>query len=87
MASLTIGTLGSAATDLFDTIKVSAGGKSRAGFGYIKQVISRTVPARNRHWPHHRGYIYFTLCLQTDLTEWKRVPRRLSPNPSSVSAV
>jgi hypothetical protein len=42
-ATLAIGALGTAATGLVDTTKVVAGGMSRAGFGYIKQLIARTV--------------------------------------------
>ena len=42
-ATLAIGALGTAATGLVDTTKVLAGGMSRAGFGYIKQLIARMV--------------------------------------------
>jgi hypothetical protein len=42
-ATLAIGALGTAATGLVDTTKVFGGGMSRAGFGYIKQLIGRTV--------------------------------------------
>lgn len=42
-ATLVIGALGTAATGLVDTTKVFGGGISRAGFGYIKHLISRTV--------------------------------------------
>jgi hypothetical protein len=42
-ATLAIGALGTAATGLVDTTKVVAGGISRAGFGYIKQLISKMV--------------------------------------------
>src|ERR1700690_1844670 len=41
-ATLAIGALGTAATVLVDTTKVFAGGMSRGGFGYIKQLIART---------------------------------------------
>lgn len=44
-AILAIGALGTAATGLVDSTKAFAGGISRAGFGYIKQLIGRTVPA------------------------------------------
>jgi hypothetical protein len=43
-ATLAVGALGSAATGLVDSTKVLAGGISHAGFGYIKQLIARTVP-------------------------------------------
>jgi hypothetical protein len=43
-ATLAVGALGSAATGLVDTTKVFAVGISHAGFGYIKQLIARTVP-------------------------------------------
>jgi hypothetical protein len=46
-AVLAVGALGSAATGLVDTTKVFAGGMSRAGFGYIGQLIARTVPQEN----------------------------------------
>lgn len=42
-ATLAIGALGTAATGLVDTTKVFGGGISRAGFGYIKHLIARTV--------------------------------------------
>jgi hypothetical protein len=42
-ATLAVGALGTAATGLVDTTKAFAGGISRAGFGYIKQLIGRTV--------------------------------------------
>ena len=42
-ATLAIGALGTAATGLVDTTKVFGGGLSRAGYGYIKQLIGRTV--------------------------------------------
>lgn len=42
---LAIGALGTAATGLVDSTKAFDGGISRAGFGYIKQLIQRTVPA------------------------------------------
>jgi hypothetical protein len=42
-AILAIGVLGTAATGLVDTTKVFGGGISRAGFGYIKRLIARTV--------------------------------------------
>lgn len=44
-AVLAIGALGTAATGLVDSTKAFAGGISRAGFGYIKRLIHRTVPA------------------------------------------
>jgi hypothetical protein len=44
-AVLAIGALGTAATGLVDSTKAFSGGISRAGFGYIKQLIARTVPA------------------------------------------
>lgn len=44
-AVLAIGALGTAATGLVDSTKAFSGGISRAGFGYIKQLIQRTVPA------------------------------------------
>jgi hypothetical protein len=44
-AVLAIGALGTAATGLVDSTKAFSGGISRAGFGYIKQLIRRTVPA------------------------------------------
>lgn len=44
-AVLAIGALGTAATGLVDSTKAFGGGISHAGFGYIKQVINRTVPA------------------------------------------
>jgi hypothetical protein len=44
-ATLAVGALGTAATGLVDSTKAFSGGISRAGFGYIKQLISRTVPA------------------------------------------
>ncbi len=42
-ATLAVGALGTAATGLVDTTKVFGGGMSRVGFGYIKQLIARTV--------------------------------------------
>jgi hypothetical protein len=42
-ATLAVGALGTAATGLVDTTKVFGGGMSRCGFGYIKQLIARTV--------------------------------------------
>ncbi len=42
-ATLAVGALGTAATGLVDTTKVLAGGMSRAGFGYIKQLVARMV--------------------------------------------
>lgn len=43
-ATLAIGALGTAATGLVDTTKVLVGGgMSHVGFGYIKQLIARTV--------------------------------------------
>jgi hypothetical protein len=44
-ATLAVGALGTAATGLVDSTKAFSGGISRAGFGYIKQLIARTVPA------------------------------------------
>jgi hypothetical protein len=44
-ATLAVGALGTAATGLVDTTKTFAGGVSRAGFGYIKDVLKRTVPS------------------------------------------
>jgi hypothetical protein len=46
-ATLAIGALGTAATGLVDTTKVFDGGMSRAGFGYIKDLIARTVIRTN----------------------------------------
>ena len=43
-ATLAVGALGTAATGLVDTTKIIAGGMSRAGFGYIRELILRTVP-------------------------------------------
>lgn len=43
-AILSVGAVGSASTGLVDSTKVFAGGVSRAGFGYIKRLIARTVP-------------------------------------------
>jgi hypothetical protein len=42
-ATLAVGALGTAATGLVDTTKMVSGGISRAGFGYIKQLIARMV--------------------------------------------
>lgn len=42
-AVLAIGALGTAATGLVDTTKAFAGGMSRVGFGYIRQLIARAV--------------------------------------------
>jgi len=42
-ATLAIGALGTAATGLVDTTKAFSGGMSRAGFGYIKHLVARTV--------------------------------------------
>ncbi len=50
-AVLAVGALGTAATGLVDTTKVFAGGVSRAGFGYIKQLIARTVQHGNGEQP------------------------------------
>jgi hypothetical protein len=50
-ATLAIGALGTAATGLVDTTKVFAGGMSRGGFGYIKQLIARTVGRVNDAQP------------------------------------
>lgn len=50
-ATLAVGALGSAATGLVDTTKVFDGGISRAGFGYIEQLIGRTIPQTNRMEP------------------------------------
>jgi hypothetical protein len=44
-ATLAVGALGTAATGLVDSTKAFSGGISRAGFGYIKELIKRTVPA------------------------------------------
>jgi len=44
-AVLAVGALGTAATGLVDSTKAFSGGISRAGFGYIKQLIQRLVPA------------------------------------------
>jgi hypothetical protein len=44
-ATLAVGALGTAATGLVDSTKAFSGGMSRVGFGYIKQLIARTVPA------------------------------------------
>jgi hypothetical protein len=44
-AVLAVGALGTAATGLVDSTKAFSGGISRAGFGYIKELIARTVPA------------------------------------------
>lgn len=44
-AALAIGAIGTAATGLVDSTKAFSGGISRAGFGYIKQLIARTVPS------------------------------------------
>lgn len=44
-ATLAVGALGTAATGLVDSTKAFSGGISRAGFGYIKQLINRTVPS------------------------------------------
>lgn len=44
-AVLAIGALGTAATGLVDSTKAFDGGMSRAGFGFIKKLIQRTVPA------------------------------------------
>ena len=44
-ATLAVGGLGTAATGLVDSTKAFSGGISRAGFGYIKQLIKRTVPS------------------------------------------
>ena len=43
-AVLAVGALGTAATGLVDSTKAFSGGISRAGFGYIKQLIARTIP-------------------------------------------
>ncbi|HXS13576.1 MAG TPA: hypothetical protein VN734_12790 [Acidobacteriaceae bacterium] len=44
-AVLAVGALGTAATGLVDSTKAFSGGISRAGFGYIKQLIARTIPS------------------------------------------
>jgi hypothetical protein len=44
-AVLAVGALGTAATGLVDSTKAFSGGISRAGFGYIKELIQRTVPS------------------------------------------
>lgn len=67
-ATLAVGALGSAATGLVDTTKVFAGGISRAGFGYIKQLIARTVPQTSVAQPA-TGLTTGDIC-QTLLANW-----------------
>jgi hypothetical protein len=44
-ATLAVGALGTAATGLVDTTKVFAGGISHAGFGYIRELMDRSIPS------------------------------------------
>lgn len=46
-ATLAVGALGAAATGLVDLTKAFNGGMSRVGFGYIDELIERTVPDAN----------------------------------------
>ena len=67
-ATLAVGALGTAATGLVDTTKVFSGGISRAGFGYIEQLIARTVPQASGTQPG--SGLTTNDILQTLLANW-----------------
>ena len=61
-ATLAVGALGTAATGLVDTTKAFSGGISRAGFGYIKQLIARTVPQASAQRARAQGWTTSSTC-------------------------